>query len=53
MAKIDIHQAYRKHSSERLLLGMQWEGTVLIDAVLPFGLRSAPLIFTVVADALL
>jgi len=31
---------------------MQWRGQFFIDAVLPFGLRSAPLIFTTVADAL-
>ena len=31
---------------------MQWNGQVFIDGVLPFGLRSAPLIFTALADAL-
>ena len=31
---------------------MTWEGGVYIDAVLPFGLRSAPKIFNSVADAL-
>ncbi len=30
---------------------MKWQGQVYIDATLPFGLRSAPLIFSVVADA--
>ena len=30
---------------------MSWKGQVYIDTVLPFGLRSAPLIFTAVADA--
>ena len=55
MAKMDIKQAYRNipvHPQDRLLLGMLWEGQVYVDAALPFGLRSAPLIFTVVADAL-
>ncbi len=55
MAKMDIKQAYRNipvHPQDRLLLGMEWEGQVFVDATLPFGLRSAPLIFTVVADAL-
>lgn len=53
MAKMDIKHAYRNipvHPQDRLLLGMQWKGQVYIDATLPFGLRSAPLIFTVVAD---
>ena len=31
---------------------MHWEGQVYIDAALPFGLRSAPLIFTALADGL-
>ena len=31
---------------------MQWKGEVFVDMVLPFGLRSAPLLFTAVADAL-
>ena len=35
-----------------MLLGMSWEGQVLVDTALPFGLRSAPLIFTAMADAL-
>ena len=55
MAKMDIKQAYRNvlvHPQDRLLLGMSWEGQVLVDTALPFGLRSAPLIFTAVADAL-
>ena len=40
------------HPKDRHLLGVQWQGLVLIDKVLPFGLRSAPIIFTAVADAL-
>ena len=40
------------HPQDRLLLGMEWEGFIYIDKALPFGLRSAPLIFTAVADAL-
>ncbi len=31
---------------------MQFEGRVFLDTTLPFGLRSAPKIFTAVADAL-
>jgi len=32
---------------------MSWEGQVFVDTTLPFGLRSAPIIFSAVADALL
>ena len=35
-----------------MLLGMQWRRQVFVDACLPFGLRSTPLIFTAVADGL-
>ena len=41
------------HSEDQHLLGVQWNGSVYIDKVLPFGLRSAPKIFSAVADALL
>ena len=54
MAKMDIQQAYRNipvHPGDRPLLGMHWKGSVFMDAALPFGLRSAPLIFSAVADA--
>ena len=55
LVKLDVKQAYRMipvHPQDRLLLGMEWEGFIYIDKALPFGLRSAPLIFTAVADAL-
>ena len=55
LAKVDIKSAYRiveAHPEDRLLLGMQFEGRLFVDSVLPFGLRSAPKIFTAVADAL-
>ena len=55
MAKMDIKQAYRNipvHPSDRRLLGMRWKGKTFVDMALPFGLRSAPLIFSAVADAL-
>ncbi len=55
MAIMDIRQAYRNipvRPDDRPLLGLQWDGFVFVDATLPFGLRSAPLIFTAVADAL-
>ena len=56
LAKIDITQAYRNvpvHPKDGLLLGMYWNETVYVDAALPFGLRSAPLIFSALADAVL
>jgi len=55
LAKMDIKQAYRNipvHPDDRPLLGMKWQGRVFVDKTLPFGLRSAPLIFSAVADAL-
>ena len=33
-------------------MGMSWRGGVFIDIVLPFGLHSAPKIFSPVADAM-
>ena len=35
-----------------MLLGMTWKGQLYIDGPLPFGLRSAPKLFTAVADTL-
>ena len=55
LAKIDIASAFRiipVHPSDCHLLGMLWKGVVFIDKQLPFGLRSAPLIFNAYADAL-
>ena len=55
MAKFDIESAYRivpVHLDDRFLLGMQWRGNFFIDLALPFGLRSAPYIFSAVADLL-
>lgn len=55
LAKVDIKSAYRMvpiHPDDRHLLGMKWEEALYVDAALPFGLRSAPKIFTAVADAL-
>ena len=40
------------YPEDRPLLGMQWKGEYFLDAMLHFGLRSAPRIFTAVADAL-
>jgi len=54
MAKIDVQHAYRIipiHPQDRWLLGMVWQDKLYVDTTLPFGLRSAPKIFTAVADA--
>ena len=55
MGKMDIKSAYRivpVHPDDQLLLGVKWQGGVYVDARLSFGLRSAPLIFTAIADTL-
>ena len=41
------------HPDDRHLLGMRWRGNLYVDTTLPFGLRSAPKVFSAVADALL
>ncbi len=54
MAKADVKAAYRNvpvHPRDRWLLGMEWEGVKYVDGTLPFGLRSAPLLFTALGDA--
>ena len=54
MAKVDVKSAYRNvpiHPHDRWLMGTLWEGSLYIDTALPFGLQSAPKIFTAVADA--
>ena len=53
MAKFDVQNAYRivpVHTEDRRLLGMKWRGALYVDMVLPFGVRSAPYIFTCIAD---
>ena len=55
LVKADIKEAYRMvpiHPQDQRLLGVQWRGEIFIDRRLPFGLRSAPKIFSAVADAL-
>ena len=53
MAKFDIESAYRNiaiHPSDRHLLGLKLRNDSYIDLALPFGLRSAPVIFNSVAE---
>ena len=55
LAKIDINSAFRLipvHPADRHLLAMKWRDAIYIDTCLPFGLRSAPKIFNVLADLL-
>ena len=55
LAKIDIKSAFRLlpvHPADRHLLAMEWHGVIYIDTCLPFGLRSAPKLFNVLADFL-
>ena len=55
LAKLDLKSAYRMvpvSPQDQHLLGLEWRGTVFCDQALPFGLRSAPIIFTAVADGL-
>jgi len=55
MAKFDVQNAYRivpVHTDDRQLLGMKWRGAFYVDMVLPLGVRSAPYIFTCIADLL-
>ena len=54
LAKVDIKSAYRNvpvHPDDRWLSGMLWREGLFVDTTLPFGLRSAPKIFTALADA--
>ena len=56
LAKFDLQGAYRLvplQPVDRVLLGMKWDGAMYVDAAFPFDLRSAPKLFTAVADALL
>jgi len=49
LAKVDTKHAYRNvpvHPDDRPLLCMKWQGELLMDMVLPFGLWSAPKIFS-------
>ena len=56
MAKLDIQSAYPHipvHPDDHHLLEISRKGKVYLDRALPFGLRSAPKIFSAVADALM
>ena len=49
LAKLDLKEAYRAvpvHPSDQDLLAVHWQGITYVDRALPFGLRSAPKIFS-------
>ena len=55
LAKFNLASAYRRvpvHPLDQPLLGLTWEGVTYMDKALPFGLRSAPKIFSAMADAI-
>ena len=57
VSKFDVESAYRNipvHLEDRYLLGMKWQGNYMyfVDRALPFGRRSAPFIFSSMADLL-
>ena len=54
LSKLDIKDVYRivhVYPEDWQLLGLYWKGAYYVDTRLPFGLRSAPKIFTALADA--
>lgn len=55
LAKVNIASAYQimlVHLQDWPPLGMVWTGQAFVDTALPFGLRSTPKLFTVLADGL-
>ena len=55
LAKIDIKHAFRLlpvHPADRHLLAISWKGDLFIVTCFPFGLRSAPKLFNILADLL-
>ena len=55
LAKVDLKNAFRLcpvRPEDWHLLGIWWRGQYYVDQCLPFGLRSTPFLFNMVADAL-
>ena len=53
LSKNDLKDAYRivpVHPQDMKALAITWQGSTYIERALPFGLRSAPKIFTAVSD---
>lgn len=56
LAKLDLKEAYRAvlvHPADQPRLVVRWQNTVYTDRALPFGLRSAPKLFTAITDGLM
>ena len=54
--QLDLQEAYRAvpiHPSDQLLLAVKWDDIVYMDRALPFGLRSAPKLFSALTDGLM
>ena len=54
LSKVDLRSAYRMlpvYPGDRHLLAIRWQNDIYVDQALPFGLRSAPKLFTAFADA--
>ena len=55
LMKVDLKNAYRMgpiHPQDHHLLGITWQEGTYVDRALPYGLRSAPNIFSAVANML-
>ena len=53
LAKFDLQEAYRAvpvHPADQPKLGVNWNGVTFVDRALPFGLRSAPKLFSALSD---
>ena len=53
LAKFDLQEAYRAvpvHPVDQPKLAICWNGDTLVDRALPFGLRSAPKLFSALTD---
>ncbi len=56
LAKLDLKEAYRAvpvHLSDQRLLAVSYNGTSYLNKALPFGLRSAPKLFSTLTDAMM
>ena len=56
LSKTGPKEAYRAvpvHPSDQCLLAVSWNGTTYLDRALPFGLRSAPKLFSALTDAVM
>ena len=56
LAKLDLKEAYRSvpvHPADQLKLAVKWKDSAYIDRALLFGLRSAPKIFSAIADSVM